>query len=328
MPDDTGAPIVAYRWYNVLDDGTLAGARNTVWPPGEALHAAHVSASRPIGRSDGPAPLVSVVWAALRPGERFVAAVGSAELAMGVAAGVGKGAAVAAGVTVGAIWWQVFRRHRDVLDSMLRVFAVLLGLFATAMVATVVWLLILLGISVRSGGPAATRHHHLTMARVGEVTVAAVVCGIMAAALLAMLAMYVRSGHPPRHDCPSKPRRLPHWLPDCGIYAYRTLDLAARDASRGWVATRTVLVARVVLWGRVFPHDDGYRGEWARIEALMDDGGGHVELPAALYRVPVEPLPAGMASSSEARPPRQATAVLAASAAVRAWAERRRTPDR
>lgn len=111
---------------------------------------------------------------------------------------------------------------------------------------------------------------------------------------LVMEAMSPLPGVQPGHRCPAPaPRFIGRWTPACGIYAYNDLARAAAGSRGAWVATRPVVVAKVVLWGTVYEHRWGYRAEHARIEALYDDGRGHVEVPAARYGVPVEAYRSG-----------------------------------
>lgn len=316
-PDNPG-PLVAYRWFQVLDDGILAGARNVAWPPGEPLHAEHVTTSVFAERPDGagPVPLTSVVWAALRPAEQVAGAIVVSGLAVAVAAPAGRVAMAVAAASAVALWWQVFYRHRALNDAVLRICAVLLGLFAVALAVTGVWLLVLLAWTAQTDGWA----DH----RVAAAGAAAVACAAMAAAVVALGAMFARP-RPPRHDCPVPPRRLiARWAPECGIYAYRTLPAAAQAATREHLADRQVLIARVMLWGRLFPYSDGFRSEWARIDTLFDDGSGHVEIPAARYRTDVEAWPAAVTAPAADRTPRPKTS----GSRLRAWAERRQAENR
>lgn len=93
----------------------------------------------------------------------------------------------------------------------------------------------------------------------------------------------------------------------CGIYAYKTVEDLAWDwplagltrfspmnlLSPPWAQ---VVWGRVLLWGRVFEHDRGYRAEFARIDSLVavptlgfisDEKLADV---ARFYGVPFEPL--------------------------------------
>ncbi len=323
MTDNPGpnipGPQVAYRWFQVRHDGILAGARNVAWPPGEALHAEHVATSvfseRPEGA--GLVPLLSVVWAALRPGEQVAAALTVGGLAVVVAAPAGRVAMAVAAASAVALWWQVFYRHRSLNDAVLRVCAVLLGLFAVASAVTVVWLVVLLVWTAQADG--------WGNRRVVVAGAAAVACAAMAAALVALVGMFAWPRRPPRHNCPAPPRRLVgRWVPECGIYAYRTLAAAAHAATLEQPAGRTVLLARVALWGRVFPYSDGFRSEWARIDTLFDDGSGHVEIPAARYRTDVEAWPVEVTAPVANRTPRPETS----GSRLRSWTEQRQAEHR
>jgi hypothetical protein len=99
------------------------------------------------------------------------------------------------------------------------------------------------------------------------------------------------------HRCPAPAARFAgRWTPACGIYAYNDVARAVAGTQGAWVSACPVVVAKVLLWGDVYVHRWGYRAEHARIEALYDDGRGHVELPAARYGVPVEPYPVTLRS--------------------------------
>lgn len=116
-----------------------------MWQPGEPLHAEHVSTSlfeRPDNQHreplPGAAPLLSVLWSALRPAERVGAAVVVTALLVGSVAPAGRLVLAGAAASAGAVCWQVFHKRRALNDAVLRVCAVLLGFFALALVATVV----------------------------------------------------------------------------------------------------------------------------------------------------------------------------------------------
>lgn len=56
----------------------------------------------------------------------------------------------------------------------------------------------------------------------------------------------------------------------CGIYAYKTLDECIKNGVYSLKLHRQQLViAKVMLWGRVFEHEKGYRASNARIEEIF-----------------------------------------------------------
>lgn len=314
------AALIAYRWFQVRDDGTLAGAQNVVWPPGVGLHAEHVPTSVLTERTEGPTPLLSVVWAALRPVERAVASVVAGGAVIAGAGLAGRWAALAVAVSVTALAWQVRRRHRDLGDVLLRICAVLLGLFTAALLGAAGWMLVLVAASVndRISGHLSGA---LDSAGIAAALATSAVFAVMASAMVALFRIYIHPIRAPRHLCPAPPRRLvARWVPECGIHGYRSLKLAVEGASRGWTLQRPLVIAQVSLWGRVFPYSDGYRAEWGRIDALYDDGTGHVEVPAARYGIPAIPVPLALVDRN---PPRRGAAATAAGTTMRAWAERR-----
>lgn len=93
---------------------------------------------------------------------------------------------------------------------------------------------------------------------------------------------------PPEHECPSLTGEG-HAGHGCGIYAYRTAELLAAHQ-----LTAHQVFGEVEMWGRVMPHTDGYRAQFARIVRLfvMPDADDDVAERAALvYGVPCEPFP-------------------------------------
>lgn len=184
--DEPTAALVAYRWFQIRDDGTLAGAQNVVWPPGVGLHAEHVSSSLFTERAEVPTPLMSVVWAALRPRERAVASAVAGGVVLAAAASVGQWAALAAAVSVTALAWQVRRRHRDLGDALLRLCAVLFGLLTVALMTAAVWMLVLVAASMNdriSGHP----NGALDGAGIAAALATSAVFALMAAAMVALL---------------------------------------------------------------------------------------------------------------------------------------------
>ena len=79
--------------------------------------------------------------------ERVFAAVVAGGIVIAGAASAERWAAIGAAVCVAALGCQV-RRHRDFGDALLRVCAVLLGLFTVALGAAGVWILVLVATSV------------------------------------------------------------------------------------------------------------------------------------------------------------------------------------
>lgn len=313
MDEDPSSPITAYRWFQVVPDGRLAGARDVVWPVGGPLQARHVGQVLTSERSTLRPPLSSLVWGALGHWERAVSAlVGVAVLvALGVMAGP-----VIAGVVVTAVvalGWRMARRRHGLADAIIGVSAGVLGVCAALLAAGAVWLFAEAGLAADGGRWEAA----------GRGLGAGVACSVMAAAVVGLLALYFRPPGGADHVCPAPPRRVgARWIPECGIYGYRTLDLAVRAASREWALAAPVVLARVSLWGRVFPYSDGYRAGWASIEVLYDDDAGQVEVPAAAYGLRVESLPGGFARVVTRRP-LPVRGVLAAGEALRGWATER-----
>ena len=74
-----------------------------------------------------------------------------------------------------------------------------------------------------------------------------------------------------------EPHESPHEACQCGIYAYHT------PGPRSWFGEAYWCEGVVSAWGRLVVHNDGFRAEHARVEALA---------------VP-EPLPAGAAAQVE-----------------------------
>ncbi len=314
MDEDPTSPITAYRWFQVVPGGGLAGARDVVWPAGPPLQARHVGQAITSERSTCRPPLSSLLWKALGRWERagvalvaVTALVVLGQVAGPVISGVVAGAAMALG-------WQMARRRQGLAEAITGVSAGVLVVCAVLLAVGAVWLFVDAGLAATGG------RWDPTARAVG----AGVACAVMAAAVAGLLLLYF---HPPGgadHVCPAPPRRLgARWIPECGIYGYRSLSLAARAASREWAVTAPVVLARVSLWGAVYLYSDGYRAGWARIEALYDDGSGQVEVPAAAYGLAVEVLPGDIASTVAARRPRAAVVVLAVGDALRGWATRR-----
>ncbi len=315
--DDPTAAIVAYRWFQIRDDGHLAGAQNVPWPVDRPLHAEHVAAPFLAPRSDGPAPINSQVWSTLPPLAKAGLIVGTAIVVMAAAHFLGVAAASLIAAATVAVAWQAVRRRRPLTEALLRVSALIIALCALSVLASMLWFIAV------AAGSAADRNW-LEAATAGA---ASVVCAALVAGIVVVFGMYYRPPRWLKHDCPAPPRRfIAPWVPECGIYGYRSLQLAA-DATQGeWLLHRPLVLARISLWGRVFPYSAGFRAEWARIDTLFDDGAGHVEVAACRYGVPVEPLPAGL-SAPNPTPPRAASPLFAAGHKLRLWAATR-TKDR
>jgi hypothetical protein len=86
-----------------------------------------------------------------------------------------------------------------------------------------------------------------------------------------------------------EPHESPHEACQCGIYAYHT------PGPRSWFGEAYWCEGVVSAWGRVVVHDDGFRAEHARVEALAVPGGlvrfgaAHVHRAAERLMVPVIP---------------------------------------
>lgn len=314
MDEDLTSPITAYRWFQVVPGGGLAGARDVVWPTDRPLLARHMgqvitsepSATRPA--------LSSLLWEALTSSERAAVALVLAGVlvALGLVAGPAIAGIVGGGVV--ALAWQTSRRHQGLADAIVRVSAGVLAVCAVLLAAGAAWLFADAGLALRGHGRSSAPR------AIG----AGMAVAAMASAVAGLLVLYFRPPGGADHVCPAPPRRVgARWIPECGIYGYRTLPLAARAVSREWALAAPVVLARVSLWGRVFPYSAGYRAEWARIEVLYDEGTGQVEVPAAAYGVGVEPLASDLIApvTNRQRPLR---AALAASEVLRRWAERRK----
>lgn len=91
----------------------------------------------------------------------------------------------------------------------------------------------------------------------------------------------------------------------CGIYGYKTFADFAKEVAP--FSCKQLVAGEVELWGVVWPHERGYRAQFARpskfyvptVEVYGDDALDmeHVNVVRALgerYDVPVEPMPEGM----------------------------------
>lgn len=316
MDDNPTTPITAYRWFQVLPGGKLAGARDVIWPTDAALQARHVGQVIASERSAARPPLSSLVWTALSRVERALASlVGIGVL---VAFGLAAGPVIPGIITgvVAALGWEMARRRLGLAEAIVRVSGIVLGVCAVLLAVGAVWLFVDAGLAASVG------HSESTWRGIGG----GLACAVMASGIAELLVLYFRPSGGEDHACPAPPPRVgARWIPECGIYGYRTLALAARAASREWAVAAPMVLARVRLWGTVFPYSDGYRAGWARIDALYDDRSGQVEVPAAAYGVAVEPTPEGLASPT-AKGPRAVRTALAAGERLRCWADQRREP--
>ncbi len=304
------AGIDAWRWFRVLPAGELSGAQDVAWPAEEAIHARHVGS--PLMERPSEPPLCAVVWQAVGRWRR-AAALG-AVVAVVAAGWALDGAGLAASVLVWVLpaligFSQAARARRILLGGLI------IGLLWFGLVVTVA----LLAVSIAALGIEGSTH------LAGNV--AALVVSLGMCAVLGVGARSVVRGPSASHVCPARPKRLgAAWAPQCGIYGYRTVDDAIKAASAQWFF-HDVVVAQVKLWGRCFEYEDGWRAEWARVEAVYDDGSGRGELPAVRYRVPLVVLPEAVTLGAAAAP--AAVSVMAKfEARVRAWAAaKRRDPD-
>lgn len=83
------------------------------------------------------------------------------------------------------------------------------------------------------------------------------------------------------HPCESAPsaNTKGHIGVGCGIYAYKTIEALSWDWPLSGMSRYTPLNTnppwtrlvwgRVLLWGRVFEHDRGYRAQFARVDSLV-----------------------------------------------------------
>lgn len=83
----------------------------------------------------------------------------------------------------------------------------------------------------------------------------------------------------------------------CGIYAYSTIEDAWANLHR--ISMTRFVLGEVQLWGRVWPHEHGYRAEFAKPVALYRPTrayrptifGDPIDALAAHYRLEVKDLP-------------------------------------
>jgi hypothetical protein len=118
------------------------------------------------------------------------------------------------------------------------------------------------------------------------------------------------------HQAPSHPGMTEHGEHGCGIYAYATWEDAWRNFSTqsqgvssvwGDPSPRILVYGEVQLWGTVWPHEHGYRAEYAKPSCLyiMGDeeltvvGKSMVEMLGEAYGVPVVDCPMGKEERDE-----------------------------
>ena len=65
----------------------------------------------------------------------------------------------------------------------------------------------------------------------------------------------------------AEPHDSPHEHCQCGIYAYHV------PGPRSWFGEAYWCEGVLSAWGRIVVHDDGFRAEHARVEALAVPGG-------------------------------------------------------
>lgn len=300
VPD---GPIVAWRWFRVGPAGKLEGANRVVWPAGRPLTAEHVVA---FATPPAEPPTLQPVWqAATRP----------ARAAATVALLAGGAAVTVRFPWVGAL---LFVMAAGIVDSIRgrRTFPVGAARAAgTVLFAVCVVLVEVAGAIVAAWGGGAN-----------GANVAVLVFTAVLAVFFALHHARALSGRRPHHVCPAPPARFgAHWRPECGIHAYRSTALALADRSHLYGA-RPAVLARVALWGRCYAYSDGWRAQHGQVTGIRDDGSGHVELPAAIYRCELlaagngaptpPPRPAGPTRAT----PRWWAAVPAAHRRVRTWA--------
>lgn len=107
-----------------------------------------------------------------------------------------------------------------------------------------------------------------------------------------------RCNNSPSDPVPDDQPDLIHGEYGCGLYAYATLEDAWKNLHAD--SPNTTIIGEVELWGKVWPHEKGYRAEHARVKALYrtpnDDGKNVVEIADVLadhYGVEVKDMPLG-----------------------------------
>lgn len=90
------------------------------------------------------------------------------------------------------------------------------------------------------------------------------------------------------HDCPGHPTShgtcMNQIQPPCGIYAFKDLAFGREQYTKD-----DVLWGEVLLWGKHYTHEHGYRAEYARPACFYDRPGA--EAFAVRYGVPLVPFP-------------------------------------
>lgn len=104
------------------------------------------------------------------------------------------------------------------------------------------------------------------------------------------------------HACPWDPHKDPkvHSEHGCGIYAYSSFEDAWRNLFDS--STSSAVLGEVEVWGRVWPHERGYRAEFARPvvlyrrpDAPLFIWGDPIDLLAQMYGCEVRDLPLNLA---------------------------------
>jgi hypothetical protein len=80
-------------------------------------------------------------------------------------------------------------------------------------------------------------------------------------------------------DLLDEPHESPHPDCQCGIYAYHSPGARSYYGEVWWCE------GVVAAWGRIEVHADGYRAEFARVEALGVPDLGNPKLEAAVHAV-------------------------------------------
>lgn len=100
----------------------------------------------------------------------------------------------------------------------------------------------------------------------------------------------------------------------CGIYGYATPAILAERTVGPFQPSVLAVWGSVEMWGKVYPHADGYRAQYARVRSIIGWGDGPSRHMAKLYGVPLEqPFADGI---TEARRLRQEAAERERLAAV------------
>lgn len=92
--------------------------------------------------------------------------------------------------------------------------------------------------------------------------------------------------------CPSSPSPTKdgHAGHGCGIYAYKDAETLCRNVRVG-VGVANVVVGKVLMWGNVFEHEEGWRSQYGAVHSIFDTDKESDHLVAKKYGVPLEPFP-------------------------------------